>query len=500
MTGLPASALFGERKGLPRACSSHRLARSPQVRPRNSKQPDFPRHFLIGERLCRAGYHGPALPARDRPCGACGLAVKGIVSKKRPRITIRASRLEPAYWRSRLFKNTFTYRGRRVEIRGWSVKIQLFGKRKTFSLSSRIPLRAAEEACQIYQLILAEGWERIVEHSATKSPTSVMKRANYWRQRLIHRNYPGQEAADSIAALAVRIEHARIGHYFPLGTADEFEAAHRAMRIYSTVVNQGWACVNSRFPRELALALRWQDCPLAWTYTNIHTCPTGHAPMPVRDHARTSPERRVTFIEPDVGIRRALAACANGQDGFRCDMTFADSVEAAREIVRHRVELVLGNQDLFASSDGKSVDELQRANPRAVVLSYSVFDDADQLFKSTPGGSVGYMLKRTHPNRLFEPIAALAGPVTRERIASQVRGYFQHLATLLPSGSTSREVANLTAREHQVLALMSVGLLAKEIAERLQISFWTVQGHVKRIFWKLHVHTRTEAVVKYLRK
>lgn len=420
--------------------------------------------------------------------------------KKRPRNGVRASKLEPAYWHGRLFKNTFTYKGRRVEVSGWAVKIQLFGKRKTFSLGSSVPARAAEEASQIYQLILAEGWERIAEKTAAKSPASVVKSANYWRQRLIHRNYPGQQTDDSIEALAVRIEHARISHYFPLGTTDEFKAAHRAMRIYSTVVKHGWACVNSRYPRELALALRWQDSPLAWTYTNIHTCPAGHAAKPAHDSTRSSPERRVALIEPDAGIRRALATCANGQNGFRCDMSFAAPSEAVREISRQRIDIVLANQDVFEASDGNSLDRLQRVHCWPVVLSYSVFDDADQLFKSTPGGAVGYMLKRTPPNRLFEPIAALTGPVTREQIALQVRGYFQRLVTLLPSGLLSQEGANLTPREHQVLALLSKGLLGKEIAEELQISLWTVQGHVKSIFGKLRVHTRTEAVVKYLHK
>lgn len=444
--------------------------------------------------------HGPVLSLSITRCSDCALAVKCHVFKKRPRNGARASKLEPAYWRGRLFRNTFTYKGRRVEVRGWVVKIQLFGKRKTFSLASSVPTRAAEEASQIYQLILAEGWERIAEKTAAKSPAFVLKSANYWRQRLIHRKYPGQQAADSIEALAVRIEHARIGYYFPLGTTDEFKAAHRAMRIYSTAVKQGWAYVNSRYSRELALALRWQDNPLAWTYTNIHTCPAGHTPKPARVHARPSPERRVALIEPDVGIRRALATCANGQDGFRCDMSFAAPAEAVREISRQRIDIVLANQNVFGASGGDSLDELQRVNCWPVVLPYSVFDDADQLFKSTPGGAVGYMLKRTPPNRLFEPIANLNGLVTRAQIAVQVRGYFQGLVTALPSGLLSQEGANLTPREHQVLALLSKGLLGKEIAEELQISLWTVQGHVKSVFGKLHAHTRTEAVVKYLHK
>lgn len=70
----------------------------------------------------------------------------------------------------------------------------------------------------------------------------------------------------------------------------------------------------------------------------------------------------------------------------------------------------------------------------------------------------------------------------------------------MPSGPSSLETAGLTPREHEVLALLSKGELAKEIASSLGISIWTVHGHVKNIFEKLGVHTRTEAVVKYLQK
>jgi DNA-binding NarL/FixJ family response regulator len=134
------------------------------------------------------------------------------------------------------------------------------------------------------------------------------------------------------------------------------------------------------------------------------------------------------------------------------------------------------------------------------VLSYSVFEDADLLFKSTPGGSVVYMLKRTAASRLFEPIADLAEAPIRERVAAHVWKYFQQLSALLPSGPPVWKIAKLTPREHEILASLSKGDLVKEIAHKLGISAWTVQGHVKSIFEKLKVHTRTEAVIKYLQK
>jgi len=411
-----------------------------------------------------------------------------------------------------LYKNTFTYKGRRVEVSGWSVKLQVVGKRKTFSLSSRAPALAAEEACQIYQTILAHGWEAVAQTRGRIGqglqrrpdllilPVSAATSVEYWKRRLIHRKYPGRLDSQNDHGFSVRIEHARVSQYFPLGTSDETEASNRAMRIYLTVVNRGWASANASFPRELSLALRWQDNPLAWTYTTIHTLQSSGTLKPMRKQTGRIPERNVMFIEPDQGIRNALAACANSQDGFRCDVTFPGATEVLRALGHQQVDIALANHILPDEPGMVCLEKLRRLRPSLIILTYSVFEDADQLFKSTPGGSVVYMLKRTTPSRLFEPIAELSGPLTSEAVTSRVRTYFQQLAALLPSGPPSQEIARLTSREHEILALLSQGRLAKEIAETLGISIWTVQGHVKSIFGKLRVHTRTEAVVKYLHK
>jgi DNA-binding NarL/FixJ family response regulator len=434
------------------------------------------------------------------------------VFKKRPRTAALPSKGEPAYWRQRLFKNSFTYLGQRVEVRNWSVKIQLFRKRKTFSLLSRQRPQAAEEACQIYQTLIEHGWEAThpsqVKHGSPSgvaagfriSPASIPFDATYWRHRLILRKYPEPLQPLAKSPFSIRIEHARTSQYFPLGTSDEKKAALGAMRIYRTVANKGWDLAKEKFPRELSVALRWQDNPLAWTYTTIHTCRTSGPAKPVPDRPGQQPERNVVFVEPDAGIRFALAACANSQEGFRCDTAFTGPGEALREIPRRPVDLVLANHDLPDETGVACFEELHRVRPGLVVLSYSVFTDTDQLFKSTPGGAVVYMLKRTAPNRLFEPIASLPKTLTHEQIASQVRHYFRQLSAMLPSGPPFWKLAKLTPREQEVLALLSKGDLVKEIAGTLGISNWTVQDHVKSIFEKLKVHSRTEAVIKYLQR
>jgi DNA-binding NarL/FixJ family response regulator len=208
----------------------------------------------------------------------------------------------------------------------------------------------------------------------------------------------------------------------------------------------------------------------------------------------------VVFIETDASIRRALAIHANAQPGFQCAAVFADAAEALRELPGRPADLMLVNHDLPGDAAAARLEELHRLRPNLAVVAYSVFEDSDHLFKSTPGGAMLYMLRRTLPDRMFEPLEGLQETPTRERLASQVSNYFQRWAAQLPSGPPAWKLARLTPREHEILDCLSKGDLLKEIAFKLGISNWTVQGHVKRIFEKLKVHTRTEAVVKYLQK
>jgi DNA-binding NarL/FixJ family response regulator len=433
------------------------------------------------------------------------------VSKKRPRTSNLLSKQVPAYWRKCLFKNTYTYQGRQVQVRGWSVKIQHLATRKTFSLMAKHPARAAEEACEIYQTILAHGWEAAAKRRYSAGlrfgladpsmlPGSITSDLDYWRRRLVHRKYPEQPDSQSGREFCVRIEHAGTSYYFPLQTSDQTTAAERAMRIHQTVVRKGWARANEVFSRELSLALRWQDHPVAWTYTTIHTGKDNRPFGAGGDPSNPRPEFSVVVIEPDEGIRGALAACANSQQGFRCEATFAGVAEALAEISRRSVDLVLANHDLPSMPGAVAWEEFEHARPGLPAIFYSVFEDSDQLFIATPGGAIVYLLKRTAPARILEPIADLASPVNREQIVTHVRDYFQRFAASLPSSPPSRDLAKLTPREHEILALLSKGDLVKEIADTLGISFWTVQGHIKSTFEKLNVHSRIEAVLRFLQK
>jgi DNA-binding NarL/FixJ family response regulator len=435
------------------------------------------------------------------------------VFKKRPRKVRRAfaphrpprpgSKLEPGYWQRRLFKNTYTYKGKVVKARGWSVKMQLVGKRQTFSLASQNRGQAAAEACGIYQTVLGQGWKGLARPSA-RAGLALRLRSEVERlsPRLIHRKHLGQRGRHGRQEFSVRIEHNGTSRYFPLGTADGMKASAQAKRIQQAVLKAGWAEATQRFPCELTLALRWLDAPVFWTYTTILTPESrNRAEHPERSNSNLS-ALRLAIVEQDSAVRLALESCAAQPEGFTCCASYASAGAAFQGLVQQQADLVLINYDLAHEPGAALLPQLQRGSPGLVSLLYSVFEDSDELFKGTPGGAAIYILKRTPPFQILDPIknALKKDGFTRERLGASVRHYFQEAFGALPVGPPSPEMAKLTPREHEILTLLAKGALDKEIAESLRISVWTVHGHVKNIFEKLGVHTRTEAVLKYLHK
>src|SRR6266581_81301 len=250
------------------------------------------------------------------------------LKKSQPR-----SKMDANYWRDRLFRNSFTYNGHRSHVNHWSVKIQQQGIRKTFSLRAGHRDQAAIEACRLYETIVSRGWQGLAIPANGKASESSISpgvpipadenrfNAEYWSQRLIHRKYIEAFHANADRELSVRIDHAGNNHYFPLGTHNRRLATNRAIQIYQIVARQGWETANQRFPRELSVAFRWLDNPVAWTYTTIQT--RANMPwVPVRSTLNRSGARlNVAILESDPGIRQALAWCINQQDGSCCNTT-----------------------------------------------------------------------------------------------------------------------------------------------------------------------------------
>lgn len=331
-------------------------------------------------------------------------------------------------------------------------------------------------------------------HSASKSDN------DHWRERLFVRRYPFPLSGGSERDLAARIDYGGVGYWFPLGSADFDAAAVKARRIQEAVIRQGWEECCSHFPRELIVGFEWCSDPILWTYATIHTV-VEKLPTETRQRCDARGLSSVLIVEEDPGIRRALEWSLNRHPGI-LSVACESATSFDRNFVRCKPSLVLLNRKLAERVKFASPGQLAPIRDSVPALTYSLAADGDQLFVSTPGGAAGYLLKRVKPDRLLEPVlqgnSSLPGSESKELLA-RVKSYFKELLQPRSAGGASG-IERLTRRENEVLALLSKGCVDKEIAQALGISAWTVHGHIKSIFERLHVRTRTEAVVRYLEK
>jgi DNA-binding NarL/FixJ family response regulator len=426
------------------------------------------------------------------------------MSKQRPSKSVRVTQsgvmvgVENS-WAKRLFQNTYTRSGRRVKLEGWSIKIQHQGRRHTFSLGAPDREAAAVEAKAIYETIVAEGWD--VAFDQEKNQTGFPRTdARFWQQQLLLRRYGFPASGEPEKSFAARIGHAGSAYFFPLGTHELAEAAKMACRIYCTVVGQGWEAACKQFPRELIVAFEWAANPIMWTYTTVHTLVGRIAHVETLTEPPRVDLRRALIVETDAGLRRALTWCLNHQPGF-CAIACAAPEKFSSAFATHKPELILLNRSLAERMGIEFSGGLTPLPSGALALAYSVSVDGDHMFVSTPGGAEGYMLKRIHPASILDPMLSagtIPGTAAEDHL-TPVKSFFKGL--LRPrSGQHTDALAKLTPRENEVLLLLSKGGVDKEIATAMGISVWTVHGHIKKIFERLGVRTRTEAVVRYLEK
>jgi len=211
---------------------------------------------------------------------------------------------------------------------------------------------------------------------------------------------------------------------------------------------------------------------------------------------------QVALVEDDEGVRANLARMLDGSPGFHCQGAYADARTALKNIPTNRPDVVLMDINLPGMLGTECVSHLKRAAPNLPVLMLTVYDDSEQVFKSLMAGASGYLLKRTPKDKLLEAIREITdggAPMSRP-IARRVVQFFQELKQLPEETRRAPEMETLTDREEQVLAHLAKGHAYKEIADLMGIRFETVRTHVRTIYEKLHVHSRTEATLKYLGK
>jgi DNA-binding NarL/FixJ family response regulator len=227
--------------------------------------------------------------------------------------------------------------------------------------------------------------------------------------------------------------------------------------------------------------------------------PSGQPLTPDAAHARQlTPAVRVALVEDDANLRRTMIAFINRCPGYCCAGTFADGESALAEIPRLKPDLVLMDIGLPGMSGIECVAALKPLLPTTPIIMLTVYDEGDFLFESLKAGASGYLLQRAMSGGLVEAMnEACAGglPLTRH-MAMKVGQFFQQLGQR--PKTKPEEVNTLTPREQEVLQLLADGFRYKEIADQLGISLDTVREHARRIYAKLHVSSRTDAVVKFL--
>jgi DNA-binding NarL/FixJ family response regulator len=204
---------------------------------------------------------------------------------------------------------------------------------------------------------------------------------------------------------------------------------------------------------------------------------------------------RVAIVEDDDEIREGLAVLINGSAGYRCVATYPDAERAIAQLLPQNPDVVLMDIHLPKMSGIECTEWLKEKQPGLQVMMLTVYEDEDQVFKSLAAGATGYVLKKTPPAELLEAISTLhgGGSPMSDRIARKVVQEFQQM------GKSSKEIENLTDREMEVLSYVAKGYPDKAIAEKLFVSSETVRTHVRNIYQKLHVRSRTQAAIKFLR-
>jgi len=205
---------------------------------------------------------------------------------------------------------------------------------------------------------------------------------------------------------------------------------------------------------------------------------------------------KISIIEDDEWIRENLASQIRLTQGFSCAGCYRNGEEALANIPKAIPDVVLMDINLPRMSGIECVRKLKAMIPSTHVLMLTVYEDSDKIFDSLLAGASGYLLKRTPQAEILEAIRDVSNgnsPMTGH-IARKVVQYFNQ------RGNAQQEIEKLSRREREVLDHLAQGMPYKEIADVLAVSIDTVRMHIKGIYGKLHVHSRGEAVAKYLRK
>ena len=207
----------------------------------------------------------------------------------------------------------------------------------------------------------------------------------------------------------------------------------------------------------------------------------------------------VSIVEDNDKLRGTLAKVIGRAEGLRFASDYGSAEDALAGLPKVKPDVVLMDINLPGMNGVECVRQLKVLLPATQIMMLTVYEDTENIFNALAAGASGYMLKRTPVKELIEAIHEVkrGGSPMTTHIARKVVLSFQKTSG---QQQAANELSELSEREQQVLDLLAQGLIYKEIADKLEISYETVHTYIRRIYEKLQVRTRTEAVAKFLQR
>lgn len=202
---------------------------------------------------------------------------------------------------------------------------------------------------------------------------------------------------------------------------------------------------------------------------------------------------KIAIVEDNKVIRESLTEFVHADPECRCVCVCATAEEALKIIPKHEPEIVLMDIQLPNMSGIDCLAQLKQTLPSLHIIMVTVYEDTERIFRALRMGACGYLLKRCAPEEVVAAIREVrqgGAPMSRE-IARKVIASFQEPVT------AAAEVEDLSPREREILELLASGFSNKTIADRLGLTDGTVRWHLRHVYHKLHVRSRTEAALKF---
>lgn len=201
----------------------------------------------------------------------------------------------------------------------------------------------------------------------------------------------------------------------------------------------------------------------------------------------------VSIVDDEKKLCQSIATFLDASPGFRCVSIYGSAKAALQRLPSDQPDVVLMDINMAGMDGIECVRQLKGLAPQIQIVMLTVYEDTEKIFAALSAGATGYLLKRYEPEELLQAIRDVrdGGSPMSNSIARKVVASFQKANTANP------KFALLTAREQSVLDSLARGLAYKQIGDELGISINTIRTHLRHIYEKLHVQSRTEAVAKY---